>query len=581
MRWLKKSLFAKLLVGMLIAAVIPYTLSNIISYKTTSASVERQVIELSQNAMGIGMDNVIRYLHDLNWISVSFYYRETLMNYLRQEEFLSHQILYINNQVDLMYNQRPEFRGVTYISAKGGHTFTRFGIGLPAITTHPFDTSIWGRSSGLYTVSHIGKESVLGVHKQLIDYPSSEVLGYLSLYIGLEEIGNLVRSQAGPSKDQVFLYLHENMDMLYASEDSAPHQTWTINKMSDLAGNRGAFNGELNGEKGIYIYIKKDYLNIPLTAIKFVSNASINESANQTLNRSLFIQIIAIAFVIILASILSYITIAPVKRLLRTIARVETGNFDVKWEVERVDEFGILENRFQTMIHNLDDLMNREYRYRLELSTAQLKMLQAQINPHFLYNALQSIGTLALRHGSEETSEKIAELGSILRYSMDIKTEVVTLQTEIQHIEHYLSLQTNRFKNRLSYTLSCSKEALKFRIPKMILQPLIENSIIHGLEKGKGTMTLHISVEMNHELRIRIIDNGRGISPETVERIRKEYAKAELHSDKNGGIGLINVLNRMRLYYGEGFSWEISSIPYEVTLISLHVDADWMEKEGS
>jgi two-component system sensor histidine kinase YesM len=580
MRWFKKSLFAKLIVGMLIAAVIPFAVSNVISYKTTSDSMKHKVIELNQVVMENGMENVLRYLHDLNRISVSFYYREMLMNYLRLDQLQSHHILYIGQQIDLLYNQRPEFRGVTF-SSENGKVFTRFAESVSWNITDSFETSTKHKNKRRYTVVQLGGERVFGIHKQLIDYPSSQSLGYLSIYVGLEGISSLIKYQPGPSQDQVFLFLHEDMDMLYASNDLESHQVLFTGKLSNFAGTKGAFSGELNGEKGIFIYVKRDFLGMPLAVFKFVSNQSINESANETLNRSLVIQSIAIGFVIVLASLLSYLMIAPIKRLLRTIARVETGNFEVKREVERQDELGILESRFHSMISNLDDLMNREYRHRLELSTAQLKMLQAQINPHFLYNALQSIGTLALRHGSEETSEKIAELGSILRYSMDIKTEVVTLQTELQHIEHYLSLQTNRFKNRLSYTISCSKEALKIHIPKMILQPLIENSIIHGLEKGKGNMTLHLSIEWNQKLRIRVIDSGKGISPETIERIRKEYVEAELHSGKDGGIGLINVLNRMRLYYGDGFSWDISSISYEMTMISLQVDGDWTEQGGT
>src|SRR5690606_37301992 len=116
---------------------------------------------------------------------------------------------------------------------------------------------------------------------------------------------------------------------------------------------------------------------------------------------------------------------------------------------------------------------------------------QAQINPHFLYNTLQSIGTMALRHGVPEVRDKLAELGAIMRYSMDIKSETVQLKKEIEHIEQYLSLQIGRFKNKLSYTLTCPPEAMCIEVPKMILQPLVENSIVQGLERGTGTGTLH------------------------------------------------------------------------------------------
>ncbi|MDF2963424.1 MAG: hypothetical protein K0S39_5159, partial [Paenibacillus sp.] len=276
----------------------------------------------------------------------------------------------------------------------------------------------------------------------------------------------------------------------------------------------------------------------------------------------------------------SFATMAPIKRLLRSIAMVEKGNFDVNLTTGRKDELGVLEIRFQTMIRNIDDLMNREYRNRLELATAQLKMLLAQINPHFLYNTLQSIGTLALRHGSPEINEKITELGAILRYSMDLKTEVVPLQKEVEHIEHYLSLQMGRFKNKLSYTLSSPKETYSIRIPKLILQPIVENCIIHGFEKGGGSGTLHIAIELDHKLlSIRVIDNGKGFDPMRIEQIQQEYGNFQLLSGQEGGIGLINVLHRLRLFYGQNFEWDITSVPFVETVIALQITIDAITKE--
>src|SRR5690606_7900640 len=153
---------------------------------------------------------------------------------------------------------------------------------------------------------------------------------------------------------------------------------------------------------------------------------------------SLAIPFLTTGIVLICALLLSYVLIAPVKRLVRNIAKVQAGDFDMPLPAPaRRDELGVLEHRFHAMVRGLDDLMNREYRSRLELTTARLKMLQAQINPHFLYNSLQSIGTLALRQGAHDVNDKIAELGAIMRYSMDLQTESVPLQREIEHIEHY------------------------------------------------------------------------------------------------------------------------------------------------
>ncbi|WP_052487189.1 cache domain-containing sensor histidine kinase [Gordoniibacillus kamchatkensis] len=585
MAWLKRSLFAKLLVGMLISAVIPYSLSNVISFITTSGSVERKVIQLNQDVMVINMENVKRYLHELNRSSVLFYQDQTLMRYLRSSEVSPSELLYIKNQVDAVYSNRSEFRAVRYISTTlGGQTFFKtndntIGGDFRSVGTIPDTENDRWDAEHSYEVAALGKERVLVLHKLLIDYPSPKVIGLVTLYVGLDEIGRLLQSQAGSfSGGAVFLYIRSDNEQLYSSDPSLAPQHPAFAEGAA----QGSLDGELNGKKGVFTYVKDDYMGLPLTLVKFIPRAAIDDSAKQTLNRSLVIQIMAVGFVILFAFILSYATISPIRRLLRSIARVETGNFDVNTTTGRKDELGVLESRFQTMVRNIDDLMNREYRNRLELATAQLKMLQAQINPHFLYNTLQSIGTLALRHGAPDINDKIAELGAILRYSMDLKTEIVPLQKELEHIEHYLSLQKGRFKHKLSYAITCPDEALKVPVPKLILQPLVENSIVHGFEKGRGSGPLHIAVgiELDRKLSIRVCDNGKGFDAETIGEIGREYANFELQSGNEGGIGLINVLYRLRLYFGGRFKWEIASKPYEETAIALQIDIDAEEKGG-
>jgi two-component system sensor histidine kinase YesM len=579
MNWFKKSLFAKLMVGVLIATVIPYTMSNVISYITTTKSVEHQFIELNQNSMERSMGDLKRYLHDLNRISVSLYYDETLMSYLRMRELLPIQTLYIDRQVGNLYYQRPEFQAVSFTTSSPQQRFTKLDfsrIGVPSSDISIINGEIKGYEE--YEVGYVGEERVFVLNRMIVDYPSSKLLGLLSLYVGLSDMKTLIRSLSDPSEDRVFLYINDQ-DLLYSSEYDTDFVLPKNHSENYLLSDRGFYSGELYGQKGIFVYVKEHYLDLPITLIKFLPSASINESANQTLSRSLLIQSIAIVFVLILAAVLSYLMITPVKRLLHNITRVEIGNFELNRTSNRSDELGVLENRFQSMVEKLDELMNREYRNRLELTSAQLKMLQAQINPHFLYNALQSIGTLALRHNAEDVSDKIAELGAIMRYNMDLKKEIVTVKSEVDHIEQYLSLQTGRFKSRLSYTLNCSKDALEVRVPKMILQPLVENCIIHGIEKGTGSGTLHISIEMNPELCIRVIDNGRGIEAAVRENLISKYSEFQIHSGQEGGIGLINVLHRMRLFFGQGFDWDIQSIPYQTTIIELRVTADCLTKE--
>ncbi|KRE53649.1 sensor histidine kinase [Paenibacillus sp. Soil522] len=572
----KKSLFFKLLVGMLIAVVVPFTLSNLISYKTTSDSVEEQVIALNQNTLDIGMDNVKRYLLNLTQLSVAFYNDQTLMSHLRSRETAPFQMLYITAKISDLFNSYSELKAVRYVSAASGRTYMNSHSTLlePSLQLSPSEIpktegENWDVTRG-YEVLMLGEERVLAFHKPLVDYPRPDVLGLVSIYAGHTEISGIIRPLSDAQRgEEVFLYIQKQFALLYASGREPGVEFDGPQSQPEHWGERGYVNGKLDGRKGVFVYVQDRYQDLPLSLVKFVPAEVINKAAEKTLNFTLVLQLSSLFFIIVFASILSYRTIVPIKRLLRNIVQLESGNFRVRETSGRTDEIGVLEQRFQTMVGRLDDLINNEYRSRLELTTARLKMLQAQINPHFLYNALQSIGTMALRHRAGEISDKIAELGAIMRYSMDLKSETVLLQKEIEHIEHYLSLQTGRFRNKLSYTLSCPNEALSINVPKMILQPLVENSIVHGIERGKGTGTLHIGIELGLGLVIRVMDTGKGIEPKVLERIRMSYEKRQLQGSDEGGIGLLNVLYRLHLSYGADFEWDISSIPYEATVITL------------
>jgi two-component system, sensor histidine kinase YesM len=582
--WWKRSLLSKLLIGMLISAVIPLTVSIGISYRTTSSSVKSQIIDLNQHAMDSSAYYIKRYLDDLNRISLSFYLDPTLMSYLRTTSPIDYNgRLYISNQVYTIYKERPEFRAVRFTSSNTGDVFMnsaflRLGeaYNLDTGSTPETDRAGWTETHGFEAVS-IDGETLLAFHKPIIDYPRTTLLGVLSLYVGPDEIERLIRpsDKNGESADErVFATIRSDRQLLYASDRDANAQlpvSMQEGHIPEEAGSRGYRDAGLDGQSGVMIYVTDAYKGVPFTVIKFIPSSVVNAAANLALKQSLIIPILTTAIVLVCAFLLSYMLIAPVKRLVRSIAQVQSGNFVMQPVPYRQDELGVLEQRFQSMVRGLDDLMNKEYRHRLELTTAQLKMLQAQINPHFLYNSLQSISTLALRHGSEEINDRIAELGSIMRYSMDIGTETVPLQQEIEHIEHYLSLQTGRFKNKLSYTLSCDPEARLIEVPKMIMQPLVENSIIHGIEQGNGSGTIHIGIELADELVIRVMDNGRGMTDSMMDRIKREYGGRQLAAGQEQGIGLLNVLERLRLRYDQGFGWEIRSLPYEATVITLRI----------
>ncbi|MNH94981.1 Sensor histidine kinase YpdA [compost metagenome] len=561
---------------MLLATAVPFLVSNIISYRSTSASIQDSHIQLNQNSMNLGMENIKKYFNELNQLALTWYADADLMDYLRQDKTQIAKDMYLDRQIAAIYSLRPE---INFVHLYGGNTGQQYYQIHYSLFNAPWRDSIPTNQRDNWAtvpdneVKWIGGDRFLAINKKLIDYPKSTVLGLLSIYVSLSEIERLNKQLYNPEHESEFMFVGENKQLLYTSTEQGSSKLTLADidpNLDSLHDKMGYWFGEWEGHKGVFIYVNDTFIQSPLSIIKFISADSINQTAQQTLKKSLIIQLAGFAAIIVFVSLLSYSTFTPIKRLIRNMARVEIGNFGLEAFKTRDDEIGILETRFALMVHNLDEYVIRDYKQRIELSTAQLKMLQAQINPHFLYNALQSINTLAIRHRMDDISDKITELGSILRYSMDLSKEVVPLEQEIEHIEHYLSLQEGRFRNKLAFRIKSEPRALHIPVPKMILQPLVENSIIHGFEKGTGSGEIEVTVTVQDSVIISIIDNGQGMDQATVEKIMRIYKqnRPELR-EEGGGIGLLNVLQRLRIKYGERFEWDISSLPYDKTEIRL------------
>jgi two-component system sensor histidine kinase YesM len=187
----------------------------------------------------------------------------------------------------------------------------------------------------------------------------------------------------------------------------------------------------------------------------------------------------------------------------------------------------------------------------------QLKILSGQINPHFLYNTLETIRMMALEKKEKEIAAVIKILSQLLRQSLSANDKTIPLEKELELVQNYLAIQKLRFGNRIDYAIDMEPELGNFSILPLLIQPLVENSIIHGLETKQGGGYIRIAVEAKDKmLRINVMDNGTGMKPESLEKLRGDLACGEEFSDVR--IGLLNVNRRIKLYYGSDFGLTIS-----------------------
>jgi two-component system sensor histidine kinase YesM len=277
--------------------------------------------------------------------------------------------------------------------------------------------------------------------------------------------------------------------------------------------------------------------------------------------------------------------IKPVNLLVKRMHQVEKGDIGITIESKREDEFGYMNATFNRMSREIKNLINTVYKNQIATKDAEIKALQAQINPHFLYNTLDSINWKAKINGVEEISEMVSALSSIIEANMNRNNEnFITLDREIEYINNYYLLLRKRFGKKIGMETEVEEDALGCVIPKLIVQPIVENAVYHGLEMKVGSGTIRLKARRDESrLYIDVIDDGTGIDEDTLSRLNKSLeettnevvAAGEAEQDLliGSGIGIINVHKRIRLIYGNEFGLRITSRVAEGTHVSICLPA--------
>lgn len=257
----------------------------------------------------------------------------------------------------------------------------------------------------------------------------------------------------------------------------------------------------------------------------------------------------------------------PINSLLQHMSRQDLMNFNGKLEITPKDyETEILASTYETMMQRLRDAIDRQEKLKMVQTKTLFSILQSEISPHFLYNTLGSIANMCQEGQGEAAAEACYDLSDILRYSSDYKSAEVSIQEEIRNLHAYLSLMKTRYRQRLEYEITADEDTFFFLIPKLTLQPLVENGIKYSLME-KETVVIQVFVVMvGPELILEVKDNGCGISEEALEIIRQrldEIQDAEAFEKISnqiqiGGMGLSGTLIRLSIFFGEDFSWQVT-----------------------
>ncbi len=384
-------------------------------------------------------------------------------------------------------------------------------------------------------------------------------LGYIDIYFDLSELKYLLKNS---NVRGTLALLDENNNILYSPN---------YEKVSSYIKE----NENLLNKSNIYknnIYKNENLVSVRVDAQTKFKYLSIIEPQDLNIFDVKFKICLLSIFCIIIILLITYIIISnysfKLKRLVSCIKKIENGDLDTMFNIKNEDdELDMIAMRIDHMSESLKYNINKNYISQVKQKQAELSALQAQIKPHFLYNMLEVIRMCSLSNGNRDVADMIYSLAGMFRYLTYNNGSMVSINQEIKYCKMYLDLCCTRYRGILDYKINISDDIKEYIVPKFIIQPVVENSINHGIIKDSDNNLIEINIQKeNQYIEISISDNGLGMSDENLEKI-KQNLKKDLQ--KTGSIGLMNINSRLKLKFGENYGLYISSKLNRGTIVKI------------
>ena len=398
--------------------------------------------------------------------------------------------------------------------------------------------------------------------KVVINNPVTlEKLGEISIYYSTEHLDKMVKRDEGAPAS--FFLIDQDGQIVYSHNEGVPlalvHQ----------------LKQETNETK-IKYKSEKYYVNTIANKGDYTFVSVITDQGWQKLSIVRGTMWVVIIFLILAAILLSYSFMQNysrrINKIVSTIRQVEKGNLDARIpESKHEDELSSIASNMNSMLNELNNYIEQFYMLNMKQQQAELKALQAQINPHFLFNTLEAIRMVAVLEGSKTSSKMIFHLSKLFRYSLESK-DIVPFRTEMEYVKQYLTLMQFKHPDKLEVHFDIPEEVEQTPVQKLILQPIIENYFVHGFKKDRSDNELIIcAAHLGEKIEIRVEDNGKGMSEEELANIVQHINREE--GDEMQSIGLRNIHQRLKLKFGDQFGLSVKSSKDTGTMVTMSIPA--------
>lgn len=580
----------KLLVAFLFIALIPATISSIFYHVDSRKALEANVGDTYMILLAHILNNVEQRMEEVQQFTNWLYLERNIVRLMERSPENARR--YDQQTIDVVYQIESQFRFLPimeHVSAFFllGHNGLdiRYGpdsyrINPDSFTGEPWYENrlqsgalVWGDLTAHYatrsTTSHITP-----VYRDFIDIHGGKALGSIVLFLNptffRQSYSGLVTEQPAA------LFIHDASGRLFFSDSSGfNNQDVDLAALLPSSANQTPyFEVVENGRSYLVVQTVSDKTNIRVTLV-----AQLDELKRQRQVITATTVVVATGAILLsmaFSLFLSQNLTKPIRELMGTVDKIAAGDFDQETDLYRDDEFGALGASLGRMAQQIDQLLQERLDAEQNIRKTEIKLLQSQINPHFLHNTLNSIRWMAALQGADGIRDMATCLGRLLRAVMGSVNQKITIREELALLDDYIYIQRIRYRDKITYKREIAGDEMEpavteCLIPKFTLQPLVENAIFHGIEPKDGSGTIVVSVlrEDDH-LEISVWDDGVGIKADELPTllIPSETDEDDSISQK---IGLRNVENQIQLIYGAEYGLSVESEEGVYTKVSIHL----------
>lgn len=550
----------KLLVHFLLITILPSLVLGVLTDYVVNRIIERQMNENTLQLIAkvnrslefyVGNVQNTTYLVSYNPQIREFLYqvkpnqttREEALEFMRGFQTLQTEIagiMVVNSQGEYLSNDMYSRSSAKDLTLEQWYQEAVAGKGIFKVIGHPYVRNVT-------THANYKDSEVVSAVRAIIDPDTQKVMGVVLIDLKLRVIVETAQD-VRLGKTGLLMVMDEKGEPVYVPKQLGFQ---TIPLMWLKGQPSGQFVETINGRELQFIFRKSSFTNWSTIGV-----FSTEEAAPEV--REIRLYVGTFVFVVCLLGItasfaLSHGISRPIHRLMAFMQRAESGDLTTRYWGDGMDEVGMLGRSYNSMLTKINDLLQLTEKQEKQKREAELRILQAQIKPHFLYNTLDTIHWMARKQGAEDVSEMVEALSKLFRIGLSKGNEFIPLAEEFDHIRSYLQIQKLRYKDKLIYSLELDPEISHIHVLKVILQPIVENAIYHGIKERRGPGHIRVKGTLReNQIHLSVSDDGVGINEEALIRMRESLNDPmNVQMETTGsGYGLANVQARMKLTYG-------------------------------